>query len=142
MNKYNFTLTDIERAEKYSKNFLFGFIFLLALVTISAVIFDNNMPWKDRLIGVVINSSVLILCSFAGESFRRNYFRKKMGKLQNDEVVINPISKSASLAIIIGSILILILYLFEIISTTVFIILGATLGIAVHLLLKSKTVKK
>jgi len=81
MKKYKHTPADIERAARYSKNALYIILFVMFAVIVSDAAFDRDLVIKDKIIGILINSSVLVVCYFAGEAYRKHYIKKRYEKI-------------------------------------------------------------
>ena len=83
MKDYKYTEADIDKTLKYSKIALLIIICIFFIGTIPGIFFDENLSEKDKVIGILINITVLVICYFAGESFRKRYIKKKAEKLLN-----------------------------------------------------------
>ena len=81
MSDYKYTQADVDKASKYSRNGLFIILGIFFVSTMPSIFFDESLSLKDKTVGILINSSVLLVCYFAGETFRKRYIKKKSKKL-------------------------------------------------------------
>lgn len=135
MKDYKYTQVDIDKASKYSRNALFIILCIFFVATMPGIFFDEDLPLKDKIIGILINSSVLAICYFVGETFRKRYIKKKAKELLGQKN--KTVSKGIAFLMLILAISVLVLYFLEIIHPIVFIILGTGWVALIQVILKS-----
>ena len=83
MANYKYTQADIDRASKAGRIAMFVVLFIIFCATVPEIFLDKTMLFKDRVFGLIIQMSVLVVCYFAGEKFRKFYIKNKKDKLQS-----------------------------------------------------------